>query len=144
MKTIVVDASAVLSVLLHEAHRAAILAATAGCELVSPDSLPFEVANALSARMKRGDAQRLEAQEASEAFRQFASMTIRLVPQSMADHARALALAGRLGIYAYDAYMLVCSQAAKAALLTLDGRGRRPGLVQQAEALGIELVPLED
>lgn len=143
MDKMVVDASAVLAVLLRETHREAVIAASAGAELVSPDSLPFEVANALSARMKRRDEQRLAEPEAVAAFGQFQRMKITLVPQTMRDHEQALALAGRLGMYSYDAYLLVCAQVQQARLLTLDGIGRMLGLRQHAQRLGITLVNTE-
>lgn len=143
MEKIVVDASAVISVLLREPHRASVIQATAGASLLSPDSLPFEVANALSARMKRRDEQRLDEPDAMLAFSQFQQMKIRLVAQSMRDHEQALALAGKLGIYAYDAYMLVAAQVHQAALLTLDGIGRKAGLRHHATALGVPLIETE-
>lgn len=144
MNRVVVDASAVLAVLLNEPHRAAIIRATVEAELLSPDSLPFEVANALSARVKRRDADRLDPVQAESGFERFLEMEIRLLPQAARDHARALSLAGRQGIYAYDAYMLLAAQSEKAHLLTLDGLGRKMGLLQQARMLGIPVVNLED
>lgn len=143
MATIVVDASAVLAVLLNEAHRASIIAATVGASLISPASLPFEVANALSARMKRTDASRLGASSALAAPANFQAMEIRLVPLSAVDHRQALALAGALGIYVYDAYMLRVAQSQSGTLLTLDGIGRRAGLRHQARLVGVPLVELE-
>lgn len=143
MAAIVVDASSVLAVLLNEAHRAAVIEMSRGADLISPDSLPFEVTNALSARMKRQDNHRLERGAAKAAFASFMEMDIALLPQTMSDHAHALELAGRHGIYAYDAYLLTASLAHKAALLTLDGLGRKTGLRQLADRLGIALAPLE-
>ncbi len=51
---IVVDASALLAVLLAEAHREGVLAATRGVALCAPASLPWEIGNALSSGLKRG------------------------------------------------------------------------------------------
>lgn len=47
----------------------------------------------------------------------------------------ALILTGKLRVYAYDAYMLVCAQRLGAPLLTLD-----EALKVHAEALGIEIL----
>lgn len=143
MRRIVVDASAIMAVLLREAHRDVVVEATRGVDLLSPDSLPFEIANALSARMKRRDEQRIDAAVASEAFSQFRQMEIALLPQRMSDHVRALELAGQLGLYAYDAYILAAARKQKAPLLTLDGMGRKQGLLQQAPKCGVSVVELE-
>lgn len=142
MTTIIVDTSAVIAVLLKEATRPSIIKATQGVLLASPETLPFEVTNALSARMKRSDEHRLSGTQASAAFAQFRLMEIRLLPVNWQDHEQALNLASLLGIYAYDAYLLVAALNEKAALLTLDGMGRKPGLYQQAERMGISVVNL--
>ncbi|MBK8326623.1 MAG: hypothetical protein IPL02_06165 [Moraxellaceae bacterium] len=48
-KLIVIDASAVLSLLLNEPIRCKVLSVTIGTRLISPASLPYEIRNALSA-----------------------------------------------------------------------------------------------
>ena len=48
---IIIDASAVLALLLNEPTAMKVLDATAGARLISPASLPYEIANALSARV---------------------------------------------------------------------------------------------
>jgi predicted nucleic acid-binding protein len=120
-----------------------VIEASRGAELVSPDSLAFEIANALSARAKRQDLYRLDASAADAAFGAFQSMEIVLRPTSISDHRRALKLAVQQEIYAYDAYLLHAAQTQKAALLTLDGSGRRPGLRQIATRLGLTVLPAE-
>lgn len=143
MARIVVDASSVLAVLLREGSRLLILKVTQGAELVSPETLSFEVANALSARMKRRDEQRISDVQASAAFAQFQDMEIQQLPVSRQDHTRALELAALLGIYAYDAYLLTTALSQQAELLTLDGTGRKRGLYQQADKVGVRVVKLE-
>ena len=105
MTTIIVDTSAVIAVLLKEATRPSIIKATQGVLLASPETLPFEVTNALSARMKRSDEHRLSGTQASAAFAQFRLMEIRLLPVNWQDHEQALNLASSL---ASTPTMLTC------------------------------------
>jgi predicted nucleic acid-binding protein len=47
----------------------------------------------------------------------------------------AVTIAAHRGIYAYDAYFIVCAQQLPAALITLDG-----GLATAARAVGVEVI----
>lgn len=144
---IVLDASAVLAVLLGERSKPAIIAATAGEQVYGCETLPFEIANALSARARRrpDDADRITTEQLVEAVEIFQGMDIPLVRMGRREHLEAAKLAGELGIYAYDAYLLVTCLAfslsrQKPKLLTLDGSGKRCGLAAVAREVGIELV----
>ena len=140
-RIIVVDASAALSVILNEPHRSRILAATCDAVLMSPSSLPFEVANALSARVKRNDADCLAPDLADQAFSAFLDMDIALVNPDREAHRHALQIAASRRMYAYDAYLLELALRYQAELLTLDGSGKKPGLMQHAQAFGVALAP---
>lgn len=111
---IVVDASALLAVLLDEAHRDEVEAVTAGATLCAPASLPWEMGNALSASMKR---RRFSLDIAQAAVAAFERIPMRLVP---VDLATAFELAHRHRLYACDAYLLATCLALRAPLLTLD------------------------
>ena len=111
---VVVDASALLAVLLDEAHRDGVVEATVGATLCGPASLPWEMGNALSACLKR---RRFALEVAHAAAAGFERIPIRLVP---VDLAAALELAHRHRLYAYDAYLLAACIAMRAPLLTLD------------------------
>lgn len=115
---VVVDASALLAVLLGESHRDRVLQATAGVTLCAPASLPWEIGNALSASLKR---RRLTVAVAQAAVAGFERIPVRLYP---VDLAVAMDVAGEHGIYAYDAYLVATAQAIRAPLLTLDARLR--------------------
>jgi predicted nucleic acid-binding protein len=143
MKKVIIDASAVLAVLLNEPHRERILEATAESEAVSPETLPFEVANALSGLAKQRGGP-VSTEIARAAFARFMDgMTIRLLPMTADDHRAALEIALELGLYSYDGYMLLAAQREGAALLTLDGIGKKPGLFKQAHKVGVRVVTLE-
>jgi predicted nucleic acid-binding protein len=116
---IVVDASALLAVLLDEAHRDEVVTVTAGATLCAPASLPWEMGNALSAGLKR---HRFSLDVAHAAVGAFEKIPIRLVP---VDITIALELAHRHRLYAYDAYLLATCAAVRAPLLTLDQNLRK-------------------
>ena len=113
---VVVDASALLAVVLNEPERDSVVEAATGCELVAPQVLPFEIGNALTSLFKR---RLLSKSEVIAAWGVFARFPIGL---SAIDIASALALATRRVIYAYDAYVIECALEQKAELLTLDDR----------------------
>lgn len=115
-ESILVDASAVLAVILEEPEKPAILEVTAGSEAKAPGCLGWEIGNAFSAMVKRG---RLEKEESIAALRIFEAIPVQEVDVNLKD---ALELALKYRIYAYDAYYLIAAKNHKIALLTLDGR----------------------
>ena len=127
----VIDASAIVAVLLSEPERAALIRATKGTELVAPASVHWEIGTALSAALTR---RRLTLAQAQRALTAYAEIAIRFVD---VDLTRSLRLAAERGIYAYDAYLLTCAQQHQAPLLTLD-----TALSRTATAIGIDLVAL--
>jgi predicted nucleic acid-binding protein len=133
----VIDASAVIATLLRESHAAAILKATAGVELISPASLPYEITNALSGRMRRSatDPQRLTPAQATQTWALFTQTQIALRPVDDTQHASALSIAAAQGIYCYDAYLIALSLTESAPLLTLDKAQQRI-----AAGMGVQLV----
>ena len=126
---VVVDASALLAVVLDEPERGSVIAATVGATLISPMALPYEVGNALVALRKKS---LLEEAEILPAWETTQRIPVQLVPVQM-DAALALALAH--GIYAYDAYYLHCSLSRRRPLVTLDRKMR-----EVAGILGIQLL----
>lgn len=122
----VIDASAVLAVLLEEPERPRLIAATTGRVLVAPPSLPWEIGNALVAMVRRG---RLGPDLAKAAWEAWQDVPVRLVDVS---GKQALDLAFVHGVYAYDAYLLALAQARRAPLLTLD-----KSLARASHAAGI-------
>ena len=129
---VVVDTSAVIAVLLGEAHREQIIQKTEGADLIAPDTLHWEVGNAFSAMCKRD---RLGVETAEEALRRYDEIPIQRVQVPLPEGIR---VADRYDVYAYDAYMLVAARRHQAPLLTLDG-----GLQEAARASGIDLVEVE-
>ena len=126
MRKQVVDASAVLSVILGEETAPAVRDASQGAEFIAPGSLAWEVGNALVVNVRKD---RLAIGQARAALRQYEKIPVRTVP---VDRAEALGIADGEGIDAYDAYMLGCAERHTAPLLVLDLRlravARRRGL----------------
>ncbi len=139
---IVIDASAVLALLLSELMAGRIIQATLGARLISPASLPYEIANALSARVKANNHTNMSKEHAMTAYTLYQAMNIELIAIDSFFHLQTFDLATSQRMYSYDAYLLVLAKALQAPLLTLDGTGKKQGLIQYAAALGIPFIQL--
>ena len=126
---IIADTSIFLAVALDEPEKDNIIKLTSGSEIFSPEILPYEIGNALSAMVKR---KRITKKEALSAQNRANSIRFRLVN---IDTYQALKLAIKYNIYAYDAYFLQGAQTLSHPLITLDKR-----MKQVANELNIELV----
>ena len=126
---IVADASAFLSGVLDEEDRERVIECTSGYGIVSPEVLPYEIANALIAVRRKG---RLSNKEVLRAFDISQSIPVRLVPIRIHD---AMRIAVKFGIYAYDAFYLQCCLETKLPLISLDNR-----VCDVAKILEIKLV----
>ncbi len=126
---IVVDASAIIAVIVNEPNKANIVQATQGASLIAPASIHWEIGNAFSAMFKRN---RLNLEEAIMAVSIYKQIPIRFVEVELEA---SLQIAKQLNIYAYDAYMLRCSQKQKAPLLSLDKT-----LIRLAKQLKLQVI----
>ena len=132
-RTIAVDTSAVLAVLLSEASRPALIAVTEGRSLVAAPSLPWEVGNALIAGVRR---HKFTGAAVQQAWASYGLIPVRL---AQIDVAAALELAASLGVYAYDAYVLEAARSVRAPLLTLDA-----ALARAARSIGLPVMELPE
>ena len=127
--SIISDTNIFLAVILNEPEKDRIIQITSGIDLSAPEILPYEIGNALSAMLKRGqlgDKEALAAQKATN------KIPVRLLA---VDIQEALKLAIEFNIYAYDAYFLQCAMALSSPLITLDNRMKKV-----ATELGIEVL----
>lgn len=131
-ESILVDASAVLAVILDEPEKASIVGATSGCEAKVPGCLRWEIGNAFSAMVKRG---RLVDEVSLEALKVFETIPLQEVEVDLKE---ALEIALRNGIYAYDAYYLAAAKKHRVALLSLDQK-----MLEVAVKEGIKIKELE-
>jgi len=111
---IVIDTSALISVIAGEPERKRIIELTAGNALIGPGSISWEIGNAFSAMFKQ---KRLTLAEAEKGLSIFKGIPIRYIDP---DFVKALKLSKQANICAYDAYFLDCAIRHKAPLLTLD------------------------
>ena len=128
---IIADTNIFLAVALNEPEKEPIIKITSKALLIAPESLPFEIGNALSAMIKR---RQITKQEALAAENFTHDIQVRLVPVEIQS---CLQLAIKQNIYAYDAYFLRCAISHGYPLLTLDRRMR-----QVAEKMGIEILDI--
>lgn len=126
---IVIDASAILAVIVGEPERNRVVDLTTGHRLVGPGSIPWEIGNAFSAMLKQ---RRLDMEEARRGLEIFQSIPIRHLAVDMEN---AVAIAHAHDMYAYDAFFLDCARRHAAPLLTLD----RP-LKRVAGKMGIQIL----
>jgi predicted nucleic acid-binding protein len=113
---LIADTNIFLAVALEEPEKEDIVKLTAGATLVGPEIIPYEIGNALSSLLKR---RKLSVQQTMDALEITRKIPVRLVP---VDIGRALDLAARFNIYAYDAYFIQCALKSSSPILTLDGR----------------------
>lgn len=126
---VVSDTNIFLAVALDEPEKAEIVRLTADVEAVSPEILPYEIGNALTAMIKR---KQLTQDEALSTYKATSQIPVRLFP---VDIQEALELALAYGIYAYDAYFLQCAKTLSCPLITLDRR-----MKQIANDLNIDIL----
>jgi len=126
---LVSDTNVFLAVVLDEPEKDNIIQLTSKANAISPEILPYEVGNALSAMVKRN---KLTKDEALSAFEGVSSIPVRLVS---VDIRQAVRLAFEYNIYAYDAYFLQCAKQLSCPLITLDKH-----MKQVAYDLKIEVV----
>lgn len=128
---VVIDTSVIIAVLVREPHRAALIRATAAAELIAPLSVHWEIGNAFSAMFRR---RRITLRTARKAVSSYRQIPIRF---SDVELERTLEVAHDLGLYAYDAYVLVCAMQHRCPVLSLD-----QGLVAAATHAGIKTMEI--
>ncbi len=126
---IISDTNIFLAVALDEPEKEHIIQITSGTNIISPEILPYEIGNALSAMVKR---KQLTSEEALQAQQNANFIPVRLVNT---DVQKALKLAIEFNIYAYDAYFLYCAKSLTCPLFSFDKRMKRV-----ANELNIELL----
>ncbi len=126
---VVTDTSVLIAVVTNAPERQVLLERTSGRELVAPPSVHWEIGNAFSAMIRR---KRVTVVQARRALDAYGRIPIRFIDIELDA---SIETAGKLMIYAYDAYLLECARRINAPLITLDR-----GLARAAQEMGIELV----
>jgi len=126
---IVADTNTFIAVALNEPEKETIIRLTGSSNLIAPETLPFEIGNALTALLKK---KRLKKQEIVMAWEKIQRIPVELRRIGME---MALDIAAEHHIYAYDAYFLECAVRFHCPLLTLDR-----GMKQTAKMMNIPIV----
>jgi predicted nucleic acid-binding protein len=111
---VLIDASALMPILINEPEKEYIVSTTRNCELLAPSMLPYEIGNALT-RLKRRNI--LNEKQIIAAYNDFQKIPLRLLDVNIES---ALEIACIYSIYAYDAYYLEAASRLRLPLLTLD------------------------
>jgi len=114
MKNILIDTSALIAVIANEPEKVKLVKLVEGFSLIAPKSVYWEIGNVFSAMLKHG---RITLRQVEKALMVFNEIPVRYVDVDLRE---SLVVAGRHGIYAYDAYLLASAMRYKAPLLTLD------------------------
>ncbi|MBM3127251.1 MAG: type II toxin-antitoxin system VapC family toxin [Chloroflexi bacterium] len=128
---IVVDASVIVAVIANEPEKSALIELTQGADLIAPNSIHWEIGNALSAMLKR---KRITLDQARQAVRAYEEIPIEFVDIEMDQ---SIQIADALGIYAYDAYLIQCALKHRCPLLSLDQNLIRNAQHEQAQVLEV-------
>jgi predicted nucleic acid-binding protein len=111
---VLIDASALMPILINEPEKEYIVSTTRNCELLAPSMLPYEIGNALTRLKKRNI---LNEKQIITAYNDFQKIPLRLLDVNIEI---ALGIACIYSIYAYDAYYLEAACRLRLPLLTLD------------------------
>jgi len=126
---ILLDASAIMAVILNEQNRGKVIKLTENAALLSPEAISFEIGNALINLFKK---RKITEEKLLEAYKTYISIPIRSIKVNIE---KALSIACKYNIYAYDAYYLEAAYRLKLPLITFDILMRKTGL-----ALGINIL----
>jgi predicted nucleic acid-binding protein len=111
---ILLDASAIMAIILNEPNKDIVIKSTKGSTLLSPELISFEIGNALISLFKR---HKLSEAEIIEAYENFKKIPIRILA---VDMVKALKISCKYNIYAYDSYYLETASRLKLPLITFD------------------------
>jgi predicted nucleic acid-binding protein len=129
---ILLDASAIMAIILNEPNKDIVIKLTKGSTLLSPEMISYEIGNALISLYKR---HKLTEKEVAEAYNNFKQIFIRTVE---VDMEKALKISCKYNIYAYDAYYLETANRLKLPVITFDGPMRNVALNMNINVLAEE------
>jgi len=119
---VLLDASAIMAVILNEPNRNTVITLTKNATLLSPEVISFEIGNALINLFKK---QKITEEELLSAYRNYTEIPIESIK---VDIEKALKIACKYKIYAYDAYYLEIANRLKLPLITFDALMKKVGL----------------
>jgi len=126
---IVLDTCAIIAVIADEPEGNEVVEYTKDCIIISPNVLPFEIANSISWMIRKGILDKIKM---IELIRSFQQIPIKLVENNLEN---VLKIAFEYKIYAYDAFFLETARKLNLPLLTFD-----VGMKNIAKEIGISLI----
>ena len=126
---ILMDACALMAVIVKEPERDLVIQLTQDAELVSPSMIPYEISNALTKMMKKNV---IEKQRMLNAFNYFQKIPVKIIE---IDFDKALEIAWEYKVYAYDACYLEAAKRLNLSLLTFD-----KNMIKTGKELGINIL----
>jgi predicted nucleic acid-binding protein len=117
----ILDASAIMAVIIKEPERDLVIQLTRNAVIVSPDMVSYEIANGLTKMIKK---KVIEKERMINAYKYFKKIPVKIIE---IDIERALEIAWDYKIYAYDACYLESANRLKLPLLTFDSNMARIG-----------------
>ena len=133
---ILMDACAIMAVIIKEPERDLVIQLTQNSVIVSPDMVSYEIANALTKMMRK---KIIEKEYMINAFKYFKKIPIKTI---QVDIEKALEVAWRYKIYAYDACYLESAKRLNLLLLTFDNSMMKTGRELGINILGGENVSI--
>jgi predicted nucleic acid-binding protein len=118
---IILDSSALISVILNEPNKSKVISLTKNAMLLSSEIISFEIGNALINLYKR---RRITEEQVLEAYKIYTSIPIRTINVNIE---KALKIACKYNLYAYDAYYLEIAHRLKLPLITFDELMKKTG-----------------
>jgi predicted nucleic acid-binding protein len=119
---VLLDASAIMAVILNEQNRDTVIELTENATILSPEVISFEIGNALVNLFKK---RKITEDELLVAYRNYTAIPIESIK---VDIEKALKIACKYKIYAYDAYYLEIATRLKLPLITFDRLMKKVGL----------------
>jgi len=126
---IILDASAIMAVILNETNRDKVIRLTKDALILSPEVISFEIGNALINLYKK---QKITEKELLEAYKKYTSLPVRMIK---VDIEKALKIACKYQIYAYDAYYLEIAHRLKLPLISFDALMKKVALDLKIDVL---------
>jgi predicted nucleic acid-binding protein len=126
---ILLDASTIMAVILNEPYKGKVIKLTENAILLSPEVISFEIGNALINLFKK---RKITEEKLLEAYKVYVSLPIRNIK---VDIEKALKIACKYKIYAYDAYYLEAAYRLKLPLITFDEPMKKIGLDMKIDIL---------
>ena len=126
---IIMDACAIMAVIVKEPERDLVIKLTQDAVMVSPNMVAYEIANALTKMMKKKVIEKERMINAYNYFKEIPVKTIEI------DIEKALEIAWDYKIYAYDACYLEAAKRLNLPLLTFDGN-----MIKVGKELDIKII----